>query len=70
MENYKTIIKVKQKSKNNSNCIVISDDGESWEISMDLVLKFKIAKQATFSIEEWNKIILEQQLILCKKHSL
>ncbi len=66
MENYKTIIKVKQKSKNNSNCIVISDDGEISEISMDLVLKFKIAKQATFSIEEWNKIILEQQLILCK----
>ncbi len=63
----KQIIKVKQKSLNNTNCTVVCSDDTSFEISMDLVLKYKISSNIIFSISQWNLILSEQNLINCKK---
>jgi len=67
----KTINNIKQKSKNNTNCIVrlIDDENEEIEIeiSLDLVLKFQLKKNEIISDEIFEKIINEQKLIDAKQ---
>ena len=68
----KQIIKVQynniiSNNSNSNNCIVSCLDGYCFELSMDLVVKYKISPDSIFSASQWENILSDQRLINCKK---